>query len=61
MPSYKSKSIVILMVKNGLVELVRKPKEVRIILRDYDIDGSEEGIKKDEYGNYLETEKERTI
>ena len=60
MPNYKAKSIVIIMVKNGVVETLRKPKEVRLILRDYDIDGSEEkDIKKDEYGNYIETELEQ--
>ena len=62
MPPYKAKSIVIMMVKDGVIEMVRKPKDIRIILRDYDIEGTVEemnergGLKNNKYGDYVENE-----
>ena len=53
------KKQVVLMVKGGVVELVSKPKNLHIILYDYDIDGAEGNIKTNKYGNYKEMELER--
>ena len=45
---------VILGLKNGVVELIKKPKEVSIEVRDYTIWEETENIKKDDIGEYYE-------
>jgi len=50
---------VVIMLKNGVVKLLKRPKDVEVILRDYDIEGSAEdinetGLKNNEYGDYVE-------
>lgn len=50
---------VVIMLKNGVVKLLKRPKGVEVILRDYDIEGSAEdinemGLKNNEYGDYVE-------
>jgi hypothetical protein len=51
---------VIVMVQNGVVSLIRKPKDVKLILRDYDIDNepveviNDLDVKNDEWGLYVE-------
>jgi hypothetical protein len=32
------------------------PKNIRVLLRDYDVDGAEEDLKEDDMGQYEETE-----
>jgi len=60
----KTSKEVIIRIHRGLVEVVSKPKSLRVLLRDYDIANeykSEEEVEKycperDELGQYVETE-----
>ena len=40
---------IILMIKDGVVSLIKKPEEIIIIIRDYDV--SDENTVTDENGN----------
>jgi hypothetical protein len=43
-------------MKGGVIQEIRLPKDVRVIVRDYDVDGPMEGLQKDENGDpYIET------
>jgi len=48
---------VIISIHGGVAELVRKPSNVEVVLRDYDVQGSEAaGLKRDADGTpYLES------
>lgn len=48
---------VVIVVRGGVAELVRKSNNVRLIIRDYDVEGCEEDrLKKDKDGNeYIES------
>jgi hypothetical protein len=54
--SNDQKQKVVIMMQNGLVELIKCPNNISLILRDYDIDGTEDNIQEDEYGQYSERE-----
>jgi|APCry1669189204_1035204.scaffolds.fasta_scaffold1164704_1 hypothetical protein len=42
-------------MKGGVIQDIEVPKDVRVIVRDYDVDGQEEGVQRDENGDpYLE-------
>ena len=43
------KKQVVLRIKDCMVELVSKPDDIKIIIRDYDV--SDENTTTDEYGN----------
>lgn len=48
---------VILEMKNGLIEPVQIPNDIKVTIRDYDIDGFTDELEKDESGKeYLEIE-----
>ena len=50
------KKIVHITVEGGVVQHVEVPKGVQVIVRDYDVDGAEEGLEEDENGdNYIES------
>jgi len=53
------KDVVIIEVYQGLISDIRKPKNIKVIIRDYDIEYMDEDsdFKKDEDGNeYIESE-----
>jgi hypothetical protein len=52
----KAKQEVIIRVWRGVVEVVKVPKNIRVLLRDYDVDGAEDDLKEDDMGQYEETE-----
>jgi hypothetical protein len=54
MPKKKKKEIqIVLSISGGIVEVESKPDGISILLKDYDIDGTEEsGLKRDKYGRY---------
>ena len=41
-----------LTVESGIVEVGRLPKGVRVRVKDYDMDGSDEKLKRDSNGQY---------
>jgi hypothetical protein len=41
-----------IMVQSGCAEPARVPKGFRIVIKDYDIEGCDEKLKKDKYGLY---------
>ena len=49
MKGFMMKKQVVLRIKDGMVELVSKPDDIEIIIRDYDV--SDENTITDEYGN----------
>jgi hypothetical protein len=51
-----AKQEVIIRVWRGVVEVVKVPKNIRVLLRDYDVDGAEDDLKEDDMGQYEETE-----
>lgn len=52
----KAKQEVIIRIWHGVVEVVKVPKNIRVLLRDYDVDGGEDDLKEDDTGIYEETE-----
>lgn len=44
------KKKVVLMVRGGIVEAVKIPKNVKVLIRDYDCDTTDEPKSKDESG-----------
>jgi hypothetical protein len=43
-------------MEGGVIQEIQVPNDVRVVVRDYDVDGHEEGLKKDENGDpYIET------
>jgi len=52
----KAKQEVIIRVWRGVVDVVKVPKNIRVLLRDYDVDGAEDDLKEDDLGTYEETE-----
>ena len=51
----KAKQEVIIRIWRGVVETVKVPKNIRVLLRDYDVDGAVYP-KEDDLGTYEETE-----
>jgi len=50
------KKVVRITVEGGVIQDIEVPKGVRVILRDYDVDGEEKKLQKDENGDpYIET------
>ena len=50
------KKTVIITVQGGVVQIVECPSDVQVVVKDYDIDGSEESLQKDENGEqFVET------
>jgi hypothetical protein len=48
--------IVRITVEGGVVQYVDCPPGVQVIIHDYDVDGEDEGLQKDEDGNpYFES------
>ena len=48
--------IVHITVEGGVVQNVVRPEGVKVIVRDYDTDGSEDDLKQDDDGDdYIET------
>jgi len=45
---------VVIMQQGGILDIVDCPKHIKIIIKDYDIDGTEDNLKNDEYGDYRE-------
>lgn len=57
----QTKQEIVIIVQDGVVELVKKPNNVKVILKDYDIEGTvedlnEKGLQNDNNGRYVETE-----
>jgi len=49
-----AKKTVIISVYNGIFDVDRKPKDVKVVVKDYDTDGVD-GMEKDEYGEFVST------
>ncbi len=50
------KRTVYITMKAGVIQEIHLPKDVRVIVRDYDVEGNEEGLQKDENGApYIKT------
>jgi len=50
------KRTVYITMKGGVIREIQLPKDVRVIVRDYDVERNEEGLQKDENGNpYIKT------
>jgi hypothetical protein len=48
--------IVRITMEGGVIQDITCPKGVKVIVWDYDVDGSEESLKQDENGDdYIET------
>jgi hypothetical protein len=48
--------IVRVTVEGGVIQDIDCPEGVRVIVKDYDTDGSEEAVKQDDKGdNYIES------
>jgi hypothetical protein len=52
---FSMKKIVRITVEGGIVQHVDVPHGVQVIVRDYDVDGQEDGLQQDENGDcYIE-------
>ena len=50
------KRIIRITMEGGVIQDVQCPAGVQVIVRDYDVDGVEEGLQQDENGDrYLES------
>jgi len=50
------KKTVRITVEGGVVQHVQVPKGVTVVVRDYDVDGEDEGLEEDENGDkYVES------
>jgi hypothetical protein len=50
------KRTVYITMNGGVIQEIQLPKDVRVIVRDYDVEGNEEGLQQNENGDpYIET------
>ncbi len=52
----KAMKIVRITMEGGVIQDIARPEGVKVVVRDYDTDGSEEHLQQDKNGdNYIET------
>jgi len=52
----KNMKTVEITMEGGVIQDIALPKGVKVVVRDYDVDGGEENLKQDDNGdNYIES------